>query len=266
MDLPWLKVLKGAKALGKGAKCDSFVAGTQVLLADGSKKPIEELEPGDEVLATDPETGRTETKTVTAAIRTGDDKQYVDLTIATAHGPATITTTDHHPFWSQSEQAWLDAGDLSPGMTLRTDTGATVAVHAIRAYSAQQATYNLTVNDLHTYYVLAGETPVLVHNSNGKPCGVPNLKAFPDVSGLRGANVDDVLDSIPDHWTVSTPKKLPPGGEGIKFANPKAPGQSIVYESGWPGHADPLHRGPYLRISDGTQGVYRIPLAGNPAL
>lgn len=29
--------------------------------------------------------------------------------------------------------------------------------------------YNLTVDDLHTYYVLAGETPVLVHNSN---CGI----------------------------------------------------------------------------------------------
>jgi hypothetical protein len=29
--------------------------------------------------------------------------------------------------------------------------------------------YNLTVADLHTYYVLAGATPVLVHNSGG--CG-----------------------------------------------------------------------------------------------
>ncbi|MFE0085891.1 hypothetical protein, partial [[Kitasatospora] papulosa] len=27
-------------------------------------------------------------------------------------------------------------------------------------------TYNLTVEDFHTYYVLAGATPVLVHNSN----------------------------------------------------------------------------------------------------
>lgn len=27
--------------------------------------------------------------------------------------------------------------------------------------------YNLTVEDLHTYYVLAGDTPVLVHNSGG---------------------------------------------------------------------------------------------------
>ncbi|MGQ5652507.1 hypothetical protein ACUJ8H_21070, partial [Streptomyces sp. EKR5.2] len=34
----------------------------------------------------------------------------------------------------------------------------------------QQVTYDLTVGGLHTYYVLAGATPVLVHNS-GPGCG-----------------------------------------------------------------------------------------------
>ncbi|MEN3614291.1 hypothetical protein AAH979_32675 [Plantactinospora sp. ZYX-F-223] len=29
------------------------------------------------------------------------------------------------------------------------------------------AAYNLTVDDIHTYYVLAGTTPVLVHNCGG---------------------------------------------------------------------------------------------------
>jgi hypothetical protein len=43
--------------------------------------------------------------------------------------------------------------------------------HAARAY-------NLTVADIHTYYVLAGNTPVLVHNT----CGigeVPNFRPYP---------------------------------------------------------------------------------------
>lgn len=104
---------------------------------------------------------------------------------------------------------------------------------------------------------------MLVHNC---PAKVPNLKEFPDISHLRGASPEDVLDAIPDHWTVSTPKKLPPGSDGIRFSNPKAPGQSIIYEEGWPGHPDPVHQGPYLRVSDGTQKTYRIPLAGNPGL
>ena len=29
--------------------------------------------------------------------------------------------------------------------------------------------HNLTVDNLHTYYVLAGTTPVLVHNEGGVP-------------------------------------------------------------------------------------------------
>lgn len=58
-------------------------------------------------------------------------------------------------------------------MTLRTDTGTIVIVTGNRPFTKQTRTYNLTIDDLHTYYVLAGATPVLVHNSS---CTViPNL-------------------------------------------------------------------------------------------
>ncbi len=40
----------------------------------------------------------------------------------------------------------------------------TVVAAAIRTYSAPARVHNLTVADIHTYYVLAGATPVLVHN------------------------------------------------------------------------------------------------------
>ncbi|WP_159042593.1 ricin-type beta-trefoil lectin domain protein [Streptomyces sp. IGB124] len=158
---------------------NSFVAGTEVLLADGTSKPIEELRSGDEVVATDPETGQTGTKTITATIYTEDDKNYVDLSIQTADGTKTITTTDHHPFWSESDQLWKDAGDLKPGTALRTDDGTSASVTTVRVYQAVNETYNLTVADLHTYYVLAGQTPVLVHNAScptfttGKPISGP---------------------------------------------------------------------------------------------
>ncbi|MFD2691812.1 hypothetical protein ACFS5L_44355 [Streptomyces phyllanthi] len=33
--------------------------------------------------------------------------------------------------------------------------------------SAGETAYKLTVSDLHTYYVVAGATPVLVHNCGG---------------------------------------------------------------------------------------------------
>src|SRR5690606_8905243 len=38
-------------------KCNSFVGETLVLMADGSRKPIREIVVGDQVIASDPETG-----------------------------------------------------------------------------------------------------------------------------------------------------------------------------------------------------------------
>ncbi|MFD8891686.1 polymorphic toxin-type HINT domain-containing protein [Streptomyces sp. NPDC059566] len=165
-----------------GCPRNSFIAGTHVLMADGTSKPIEELVEGDEVLATDPETGETSKQAVTATIYTEDDKTYVDLTVQTPDGVKSITATGHHPFWSESDHAWKDAEDLKPGESLRGDDGASVRVAAARVYEAFNETYNLTVADLHTYYVLAGETPVLVHNSGG----CPDLDALSQ-SGMRPA-------------------------------------------------------------------------------
>ncbi|MEU6263199.1 hypothetical protein [Saccharopolyspora shandongensis] len=38
-----------------------------------------------------------------------------------------------------------------------------------KTWTALQKVYNLTIDDTHTYHVLAGKTPVLVHNSGGCP-------------------------------------------------------------------------------------------------
>ncbi|WP_443062789.1 polymorphic toxin-type HINT domain-containing protein [Streptomyces sp. NBC_00390] len=158
---------------GGCAQC--FLAGTDVLMADGSTKDIEDVELGDKVMATDPETGEAGPREVTRLIRTEDDKHFNELSIATENGIEKLTATHEHPFWSPSEKRWVEAEDLAPGMTLLTDDGDTVIVTVNRPFTKHARTYNLTVDDLHTYYVLAGETPVLVHNSNGW-CG-PGLRA-----------------------------------------------------------------------------------------
>lgn len=75
------------------------------------------------------------------------------------------TATQHHPFWSPSAHRWIDAGDLQPGQTLRTSGGETVTVVDVHRYQRLHSAYNLSVADIHTYYVLVGATPVLVHNS-----------------------------------------------------------------------------------------------------
>ncbi|MFJ5829555.1 ricin-type beta-trefoil lectin domain protein [Streptomyces sp. NPDC093089] len=172
----------GRSRAGSPCTRNSFIAGTEVLMADGTTKPIEDIKVGEAVLATHPETGETEAKKVTATIFTAGDKAYVDLTVTTDSGRGSVTATAHHPFWVESEHAWLDANDLKPGMTLRTDRGSISTVQVVRSYTATQSTYNLTIAGLHTYYVLAGATPVLVHNSGGytPPPSDKNLPGFPE--------------------------------------------------------------------------------------
>ncbi|MER5333983.1 ricin-type beta-trefoil lectin domain protein [Micromonospora sp. NPDC002717] len=148
---------------------NSFVPGTKVLMADGSTKPIEDVKPGDKVQATDPETGRTEVETVTATIKGDGVKHLVKVTIDTdgerGSNTAEVTATDGHPFWVPELGEWIDATDLRSGQWLQTSAGTYVQITAILRWSVPQAiVHNLTIANIHTYYVLAGATPVLVHN------------------------------------------------------------------------------------------------------
>ncbi|MGW7575676.1 polymorphic toxin-type HINT domain-containing protein [Streptomyces sp. NPDC054765] len=164
--------------VAKKAKCfKCFLAGTKVLMADHSTKNIESVKAGDQVLATDPVSGLTGKRSVTGLIVTEHDKNFNELTIATPQGNRHLTATNEHPFWSPSQNAWTDAAHLHPGMTLRTIDGSAVTIKGNRPFSENARTYNLTVDNLHTYYVLAGETPVLVHNSN---CPWTSYRKFDD--------------------------------------------------------------------------------------
>ncbi|MFJ5268379.1 LamG-like jellyroll fold domain-containing protein [Streptomyces sp. NPDC088358] len=76
---------------------------------------------------------------------------------------AHLTTTFHHPFYDETQSAFVEAKDLHEGDVLQTPTG-TAEVTGVRLFHAHTTTYDLTIGTLHTYYVEAGDTPVLVHN------------------------------------------------------------------------------------------------------
>ncbi len=155
--------LADAAALLRLCVPNSFTGETPVLLADGTAKPIRDVRPGDAVRATDPRGARTAAEPVTRLITGRGLKHLVDVSVRGPHGTAAVSATADHPFWAGT--GWVDAKDLRAGATLRTADGGAGVVTGVRTHDETTTVFNLTVRDLHTFYVLAGPTPVLVHNS-----------------------------------------------------------------------------------------------------
>jgi hypothetical protein len=77
-----------------------------------------------------------------------------------------ITATEDHPFWNATDRAWQRADELDPGDVLLGPDGSTLRVEGIVADSARVGdAHNLTVEQLHTYFVVVNDAPVLVHNT-----------------------------------------------------------------------------------------------------
>ncbi|GAA4066043.1 RNase A-like domain-containing protein [Actinomadura miaoliensis] len=152
----------------RNAAGNSFTPGTPVLMADGTRRPIERVRVGDLVWAADPRTGRVGPRRVTDRIVGTGDKSLVDLVVTAGGslgGPtARLTATANHPFWVAGSQDWIDAGRLVFGDMLVTPDGRRAMVVDKRLRRQRQQVFNLTVDGLHTFYVAAGGDDLLVHN------------------------------------------------------------------------------------------------------
>lgn len=199
----------GGGSGGGGKGCHSFDPSTRVLLADGSTKAISDIKLGDKVTATEPRTGETTAKAVTA-LHHNLDTELADVTVTNDQTGETTTvkTTANHPFWDSTAQAWADAATLVVGHQLQVhldelegDSSAaglgggdpgrtTVTVTAVAHYIGSHWMRDLTVADIHTYYVVAGDTPVLVHNCNltvvSSDQSIPHNHASLNIHGQHG--------------------------------------------------------------------------------
>ncbi|WP_188317006.1 LamG-like jellyroll fold domain-containing protein [Solihabitans fulvus] len=217
---------------------NSFSGDTPVLMADGVSKPIRDVKVGDRVENSAPDSETSQRHVVTAIHITDADRDFVDLTIATPEGFKSITSTVHHLFYDSTTRAWTVAEDLKVGDELNTPGNGRVNIVASRHYSAQLRTFNLTIEALHTFYVEAGATPILVHNINA-PIGC----------GLNGEPIFEI----------------PPGSEGGPGAGRRIPAEKLRdYDIGvgaTPGSTAPLCS--YCRANPGTSLDHVLPRSKN---
>ncbi|MFN0252292.1 MAG: polymorphic toxin-type HINT domain-containing protein [Kofleriaceae bacterium] len=145
---------------GGGGSC--FLAGTQVTMADGSIRSIEDIRIGDFVMSYDETTHRTVASRVIDTIvhETRGDKTLV------ING--TIRSTVNHPFYSDGK--WVLAKDLTPGDRLLALAQSAPAgevsplvstVVGVDVVPGRATVYNLEVEGTHTYFAEG----VLVHNA-----------------------------------------------------------------------------------------------------
>lgn len=162
--------MKGVGCALKKALVDAgrgcFVAGTRVWLASGGSVPIEQLRPGDQVLAPDdpldPGSPLGPHQVVKAVVR--EVSAVVDLTVQCADGRVELlTATLDHPFMVEGKNGgeWRKAGELEPGAVVRAETGQ-VVVQSSEVRLGWTRVYNLEVERAHAYFV--GTARALVHN------------------------------------------------------------------------------------------------------
>ena len=145
---------------------DSFTADTQVLTSSGKAVPIASLKAGDKVMSADTATGKNHVETVDAVLVHYDTNLY-NLTVDTGHGAEVIHATANHLIWDLTRHAWIQASKIHKGDRLLTENGAAATADGGSTPTDHTSwMWDLTVHDLHAFYVEAGDTPVLVHNSN----------------------------------------------------------------------------------------------------
>jgi hypothetical protein len=159
----------------------------------GQAKAVEDVQPGDQVAAKDPETGANQAE---AVADTYVRDAAPTITVATDAGE--VTTTANHPFWEETGQTWTPAGQLEPGDRLLTADGRTVAVNSVAVTGRVETVHNFQFERLHNYYVAAGNTTILVHNTNGDACDMTAVRS----AGQQGEAAAGI---VPNTTRISIP-------------------------------------------------------------
>ena len=192
------------------------IAGTEVLLCDGTTIPIESLQEGDEVWGFYHDTGQWVCAPVLAtSVREVD--VVVDLEVdPDGAGPLaayTLTGTLEHPFFVPVRGEYVPMGELGAGDGLRREDGGEAVVVDVGVRYVRAVVFNLEVEGVHNYFVrphpAVGEG-VLAHNT----LDCLKLKRLHPDSSLKPRALA--------HWRAETTEKIvqsltTPGDEMLRI-------------------------------------------------
>ncbi|MCK2240646.1 MULTISPECIES: polymorphic toxin-type HINT domain-containing protein [unclassified Crossiella] len=188
------RILDDQKRQRNAEPCrDNSFTAAAVVMSDGARRPINRVQVGEAVLATDPETGATEAQPVTDVIIGQGAKKLVTIDLADRDGRiGSLEATEGHPFWVEGLGRWVEAKGLQPNARLRLPDGHYVTVTATHPWVADREVYNLTVSGPHTYYAASGDFAVLVHNAGRASCALGQAGEAA-VSAARGGEPKNTL-------------------------------------------------------------------------
>ncbi len=147
-----------------------FVAGTRVLMADGSYKNIEDIVVGDWVKSYDEELGVLCDSQVSCVHHHSADEMFDFYLLLNDY----LGVTVNHRFYT--EVGWRMAGNLGVGESLFTsDLGFDYSVDSFERVYSRVPTFDLSVNGCHNFFVDIGDEDVLVHNQDLPPLETSNF-------------------------------------------------------------------------------------------
>jgi hypothetical protein len=186
--------------IGKGG---CFVPGTEILMADGTTKYIEDIEVGDYVLTRENEFSDT---LVAAEVSALHSEAVVETILVNGE----LGLTDNHIIFINGQ--WKEASKLQIGDVLLADNGEWISVDSIDTKIEPMRVYNFEVTDLHTYFADGH----YVHNDKGGDVRSDfPLTAYFDVVETDANGQASITFTLPDsitEWRVSV-SAVTPGKE-----------------------------------------------------
>jgi hypothetical protein len=142
-----------------------FLAGTPVVMANGTTKNIEEIHCGDSIASYDPAARILVPKTVTQVFQ-HDPSEMGEYYLVINHR---IRVTPDHMLYTQG--SWRTFGNLQVG-----DRVSSTYITSIEKVYKREATFNLEIEGTHTYLIACSNTPLVVHNEALELSEVTNLE------------------------------------------------------------------------------------------